>query len=770
MGFLRLYMMLCVTWSLFTLGSFLLQSSQLQVLLQVRKHLEYPTQLEIWTYKDTDLCYSSPTTRMNVTCSGNVVVELRIWGDKPSKNGDFVGYSIPNQTLSESFSMDSFVTTLARLGNLRVLSLVSLGIWGSLPEKIHRLTTLEYLDLSSNYLYGSIPPQIGGLVGLKTLELDGNFFNDSMPDWLESLSNLMTLSLVNNQLKGRVPSSIGGMRSLVSLSLSNNEISGQIPDLSGLSSLTLLDLTGNRLDSKLPDLPNGLVVALFSKNSFDGEIPKGYSQLSQLQNLDLSSNNLKGKLLAAIFSLPNISSVNLASNTLSGSLPYNMECGEKLSFVDISNNQLTGGLPGCLSKKVAKFAGNCLTVDVSHQHPGSYCIGSGYMKSEKSKSGGLLVSIGVIGGTMLILALLVFGFVMIFRQYCPGGSSEQHLLNKQVHENPVTGVTPELMANARFISQAVKSATQGIPTCRVFSIEELNEATNNFDQSVLIGESSRGKVYKGKLQNGTPVAIRCLALSSKYTIRNFKLRLDLLAKLRHPHLVCLLGHCIDNNGAADLNKAYLIYEYMDNGNLGTHLSDNDPARVFKWTERLAILIDIARAVHFLHTGIIPGFFNNRLKLHNILLDGHRKAKLSDYGLSIVSDDDDKPQRERGNDLSSWQMRTLEDDMYGFGFIIWESIVGPSGPEMKNAVPLNEMGSSLGGQDSRRRIVAPVVLNTSTQESLRIVMSIAEKCVSPDSSTRPSIEDVLWNLQYAAQVQATADGDAPKSGSPPHSRI
>ncbi|KAL9275108.1 putative inactive leucine-rich repeat receptor-like protein, partial [Drosera capensis] len=425
-----------------------------QVLLQVRKHLEYPTHLEIWTNKETDVCYSSPTTRMNVACSGNVVFELRILGDEPSKNGDFVGYSIPNQTLSESFSMDSFVTTLARLGNLR--------------------------DLSSNYLYGSIPPQIGRMVGLKTLALDGNFFSDSMPDWLESLSNLTTLSLANNQLKGRVPSSIGGMRSLVSLSLSNNEISRQLPDLSGLSSLTLLDLTSNKLDS------------------FDGEIPKGYSQPSQLQNLDMSSNNL-------------IKESCLRQSSRSLTLAFRR------------HNRLTGGLPGFLSKKVAKFAGNCLTVDASHQHPGSYCIGSGHMKSEKSKSGGLLVSIGVIGGTMLILALL-------------------HLLNKQVHENPVARVTPELMTNARFISQAVKSATRGIPTCRVFSIEELNEVTNNFDQSVLIGESARGKVYKGILQNGTPVATRCLALSSKYTIRNFKLRLDLLAKLRHPHLVCLLCH------------------------------------------------------------------------------------------------------------------------------------------------------------------------------------------------------------------------------------
>lgn len=66
--------------------------------------------------------------------------------------------------------------------------------------------------------------------------------------------------------------------------------------------------------------------------------------------------------------------------------------------------------------------------------------------------------------------------------------------------------------------------------------------------------------------------------------------------------------------------------------------------------------------------------------------------------------------------------------------------------------------SFGSQDGRQRIVDPVVLTTCTQESLSIVISITNKCISTEPSNRPSFEDVLWNLQYAAQVQATADSE------------
>lgn len=80
--------------------------------------------------------------------------------------------------------------------------------------------------------------------------------------------------------------------------------------------------------------------------------------------------------------------------------------------------------------------------------------------------------------------------------------------------------------------------------------------------------------------------------------------------------------------------------------------------------------------------------------------------------------------------------------------------------------LFELQASFGSQDGRRRIVDPIVLATSSNESLSIVISITNKCISTESSTRPSFEDVLWNLQYAAQVQATADADQKSDATSP----
>ncbi|GMI78276.1 hypothetical protein like AT5G63410 [Hibiscus trionum] len=195
MDFLLIF---CLSWSfLFPLCESQLQTSQSQVLLQLKKHLEYPKQLEIWYDRKTEFCSLSPSANLNISCEFNSVTELKIMGDKPATQvSGFSGFPIPNKTLSETFSMDSFVTTLSRLSSLKVLSLVSLGIWGPLPDKIQRLSSLEYLDLSSNFLFGSIPPKISTLSKLQTFVLDDNVFNDTVPSWLNSLQNLTFLSMI----------------------------------------------------------------------------------------------------------------------------------------------------------------------------------------------------------------------------------------------------------------------------------------------------------------------------------------------------------------------------------------------------------------------------------------------------------------------------------------------------------------------------------------------------------------------------------------------
>ncbi|KAF5457374.1 hypothetical protein F2P56_021478 [Juglans regia] len=753
-------------WSLLLLVLFIpstyeLQTSQTLVLLQLRKQLGYPSSLQILGNYEGDFCSLSSSTQMSISCQDSSVTELKIMGNKLAKVSGFNGFAIPNTTLSKSFSIDSFVTTLTRLPSLRVLSLVSLGIWGPLPDKIHRLSSLEFLDLSSNFMYGSIPPAISRLMKLHTLVLDGNYFNETVPGWLDSFSNLTILCLKNNGLKGRIPLSVGKIKTLSYLALSHNELSGKLPDLSTLTKLHVLDLRENHLDSGLPMMPKVLVTALLSKNSFSGKIPEQFGTLGQLQYLDLSFNHLSGTPPSTLFHLPNVSYLNLASNMFSGSLLNELSCGGKLGFVDISSNKLIGGLPSCLrstsGKVVVKFGGNCLSIDSQHQHQGSYCK-EALKRGKQSRGRDIAVVVGVIIGACLVMVLFVLGVLLSFKKCRSKRTREQHILPKIVHENMPTGVSSELLANARLISQAAKLGTQTALVHRLFAFEELKEATNGFDSSRFLGEGSMGKLYRGRLENGTFVAIRALSLGKRCSIQNLKVRLDLLSKLHHPHLVGLLGHCIDDSGQDDsgANKVFLIYEYVPNGNYHTHLSESFPEKVLKWSDRLRILIGVAKAVHFLHTGVIPGCFNNQLKTNNILLDEHQIAKLSDYGMSIITEEIEK-QQAKGEGPKSRHQTNVQDDVYNFGFILLESLVGPIVTGKEEAFLLNEM-ASFGSQNGRRRIVDPVVLTTCSQESLSIVISITNKCISLEPSSRPSFEDVLWNLQYAAQVQATADAD------------
>ncbi|KAL6660658.1 hypothetical protein ACP70R_000156 [Stipagrostis hirtigluma subsp. patula] len=739
------------------------QSSQSELLQQLRKQLEYPRQLDAWSTPSSDPCYTQPTAVVAVACEGNAITELKIIGDRITKPPKFSGYPVPNVTLSEAFVLDSFVTTLARLTTLRVVILVSLGLWGPLPDKIHRLSSLEVLDLSSNFLYGSIPPKLSVMSKLHTVTLDGNYFNGSMPDWLDSFSNLTVLRLQGNRLKGPIPASLGRATMLTELALAGNKISGDVPNLGNLNKLEMLDLRDNELDGELPEMPTALVTILLSKNSFRREIPEQFGQLNRLQHLDLSFNFLEGTPPEKLFGLPNISYLNLAANLLSGSLPSSLTCSNTLGFVDLSTNRLTGDLPACLNgssnNKVVKFDGNCFSADPAHQHEAKYCEQSRKGRGS-SKDVGLVVTVVGILFIVLVLSLVLMASN---KKSCQRVLAEQQFLQKHTQDNSTSAMSSELLVNARYISEAIKYGTHVLPSYRVFSLEELKIATKTFERSAFLGEGSIGKLYKGKLENGTLIAIRCLALHQRYSIRNLKLRLDLLAKLRHPNLVCLLGHCIDSAvDESSVKRVFLVYEFVPSGTLSSYLSGSSPEKTLKWCDRLQVLIAVAKAVHFLHTGIIPGSLYNRLRSSNILFDEHLMAKLSDYGLSIITEEIYKHEAigegQRYVQNNSSEMENVEDDVYSFGCIILEVLMGPKLNEKGGPFMLSELVVSISSQEEREQVLDPVVLGTSSQDSLSMVVSIMIKCLSVESSTRPSIEEVLWNLQYAAQVQATADGD------------
>lgn len=68
--------------------------------------------------------------------------------------------------------------------------------------------------------------------------------------------------------------------------------------------------------------------------------------------------------------------------------------------------------------------------------------------------------------------------------------------------------------------------------------------------------------------------------------------------------------------------------------------------------------------------------------------------------------------------------------------------------------------------ARRSIVDPAVQKECLDKSLKTMMEICVRCLSNEQTDRPSIEDILWNLQYAAQVQDTGRVDSPDNQESP----
>ncbi|XP_041009075.1 uncharacterized protein LOC121253195 [Juglans microcarpa x Juglans regia] len=95
--------------------------------------------------------------------------------------------------------------------------------------------------------------------------------------------------------------------------------------------------------------------------------------------------------------------------------------------------------------------------------------------------------------------------------------------------------------------------------------------------------------------------------------------------------------------ASNIDEAGVLGATLQAVNLSDEikLNQNSCRKVFKWAVRLAILVNDAKVVHFLHVGVIHGSFDNGLKTNNILINEHWVARLSDDGMSIILEGSDK---------------------------------------------------------------------------------------------------------------------------------
>ncbi|XP_050227817.1 receptor-like protein kinase FERONIA isoform X2 [Mercurialis annua] len=289
----------------------------------------------------------------------------------------------------------------------------------------------------------------------------------------------------------------------------------------------------------------------------------------------------------------------------------------------------------------------------------------------------------------------------------------------------------------RFSQESTKPLQEGI--CRIFTAEEIRNATNNFDRDLIIGDGGFGRVFKGYIDTeNTPVAIKALKPTSSQGSSEFWAEIEMLSKIRHNYLVSLIGYCNEQH------FMILVYEYMAKGSLHDHLyhPHNPP---LAWKQRLEICVGTAKGIKYLHTGTDPCIIHRDIKSSNILLDENWVPKVSDFGLSRLGP-------------TSLSRSHVTTDV--------KALCGRPAVDIK----LEDEQHSLASWAKKHvkegtvdQIVDPNLMGEIATECLKVYSRIAVKCLHDQKNERPTMSNVLKKLEVALKLQESADFGADENG-------
>ncbi|KAK9063095.1 hypothetical protein SSX86_016965 [Deinandra increscens subsp. villosa] len=302
--------------------------------------------------------------------------------------------------------------------------------------------------------------------------------------------------------------------------------------------------------------------------------------------------------------------------------------------------------------------------------------------------------------------------------------------------------------------------------CQQFSLDTIQQATDYFNESRIIGKGGFGSVYKGSVVDGstmTLVAVKRLNPESKQGGGEFETEIKMLSKCRHCHVVSLLGYCNERQ------EMILVYEYMSNGTLADHLYKNHDSSLM-WERRVKICIGAARGLDYLHTGtgLSDRVIHLDVKGANILLDENWAAKIADLGLSKIG-----PANQTYSEVKTDHIRgtrgyidphyrkngkfTRKSDVYAFGVVLLEVLSGTGALDGK-IIPdqgLTDLANWIQQHISSRtlsQIIDRRVLSEITPDCLKHFANITRKSLHNDPKKRPSMSEVVAQLEAALDCQ------------------
>lgn len=362
----------------------------------------------------------------------------------------------------------------------------------------------------------------------------------------------------------------------------------------------------------------------------------------------------------------------------------------------------------------------------------------------KGVNTGLAIGLGICG----VLLILVAG-MWIYRE----------ALFKKKRQIEIDAEKQKLQFNkgAKGLKEMEVNLMADVSDCldkyRIFKIEELREATDNFSEDCLI----QGSVYKGSI-HGEVYAIKMMKWNACEELK-------ILQKVNHGNLVKLEGFCIDPEDA----NCYLIYEYIENGSLHSWLHENKNKNL-NWKTRLRIAIDVANGLQYIHEHTTPRVVHKDIKSGNILLDSNMRAKIANFGLAksgcnaitmhIVGTQGYIAPEYLVDGVVSTKM-----DVFSFGVVLLELISGKEAIDEEGKLLWAKVEGILEGNEDRKvkrmkEWMDEILLRDSiSMESVMSVMGIAIACLHRDPSKRPSMVDIVYALSKSDDLLSDISDDA-----------